>query len=68
MRLIVTYIVVNKVFAGPTLSYNKLVYRTLSFYVKNFGVQSSIDPYNPVHNQLISIDCQFKHSIIKTLL
>jgi hypothetical protein len=45
-----TYVVVNKAFRGSqglSLSYNKLVNKTLSFHAKNFGGQSSIDPYNP---------------------
>ena len=54
MRLLATYVVVNKAFRGLLLSYNQLVYRTLCFHVKYFGVQSSIDPYNPTHNQLRS--------------
>ena len=58
MWLVTTAAVVNKAIAGSqglSLSYNKLVHGMLSFCIRNFGVQSSIDSYNPTHNQLYCI-------------
>ncbi len=45
------YVVVSKALRGSyglSLSYNKLVYRTLCSYVKYFGIQSSTDPHKPL--------------------